>query len=59
MNLEHLKPVVDQLVYLNYAHNRDLAPEVSPERWARIYPNAAALEARYQADKLIAKVNYS
>lgn len=44
--------VVDYLTYRNYFFNRVRSPEISPERWARIYPNAAELEARYQQEML-------
>lgn len=37
----------DLLTYRSYAHNRLESPEVSPERWARIFPNAAAMEKRF------------
>lgn len=37
----------DLLTYQSYAHNRLESPEVSPERWARIFPNAAAMEKRF------------
>lgn len=47
--------VVDYLTYANYRHNRNIAPHVTPERWAKIYPGAAALEAKYQAEQAIAK----
>ena len=49
--------VVDYLTYANYAHNRRLSPEISPERWAKIYPDAAKLEAKFQADQWIASLN--
>lgn len=45
--------VLSELTYISYASNRDRSPEVTPERWARIYPYADILEARYQADKAI------
>ena len=43
--------VIDHLTYCNYRHNRRLRPDIEPERWALIYPNAAAMEARYQAER--------
>lgn len=45
--------IVDELTYRNYAHNRALAPHITPQRWARIYPRADELEARYQAEQAI------
>lgn len=44
--------IVSELTYISYAHNRDIAPEVSPERWAKIFPSADILEARYAAERL-------
>jgi len=42
---------VDELTYENYSANRERSPEITPERWARIYgPSAVQLEARYQAE---------
>lgn len=43
--------MVDDLTFTAYAHNRDLAPEISPERWAKVFPNAAAMEERYQRER--------
>jgi hypothetical protein len=48
--------VVDYLTYCNYAHNRRISPHITPERWARIYPNATALETKFQAELLIERV---
>lgn len=39
--------IVDELTYRSYAHNRRMFPHVAPERWAVIFSNAEALEARY------------
>ena len=49
--------VVDYLTYANYAHNRRMSPEISPERWANIYPDAAKLEAKFQAAEWIASLS--
>lgn len=44
--------IIDELTYISYATNRDLAPEVSVERWEKhVYQNARAMEVRYQAEK--------
>lgn len=29
--------LVDYLTYSNYAHNRNLAPHITPERWKKVY----------------------
>ena len=45
-------PVVDELTYRSYAHNRIVSPEVSPSRWAVLFPTQADLEARFRKDYL-------
>lgn len=42
--------IIDELTYRSYAHNRQLSPQVTPERWQAIYPNALHLEERYQEE---------
>ena len=42
-----------ELLYIGYATNRDQRPDISPERWAAIFPHAEALEAKYQAERAI------
>lgn len=49
--------LLSELLYINYAENRDRAPHISAERWVPHYPNAAELEARYQAEKAIEKAS--
>lgn len=49
--------LVESLIYLNYAHNRELAPHIAPESWAKIFPDGPALEARYQAELALRKAN--
>ena len=41
---------VRDLTYVSYRHNREIAPDVSAERWEKIYADAKAMEARYQAE---------
>jgi hypothetical protein len=45
------RDLVDDLTFAAYAHNRDIAPHVTPERWAKVFPNAAAMEERYQHER--------
>lgn len=52
-----LKKIIEEATYINYATNRDAAPHIAPERWAPHYPNAAEMEARYQAEKAIEKAS--
>lgn len=43
--------LVDELTYINYRHNRQISPHVSPERWAKVYgPTSKAMETRYQGE---------
>ncbi len=46
------------LLYEAYAWNRDRAPDITPERWKKILgPEVDAMEAQYQAQKLIERVS--
>lgn len=42
--------VLDALIYRSYVAQRRLSPEVEPARWARIFDDVEAMEARYQED---------
>jgi hypothetical protein len=42
--------LIADLTYISYRHNRQIAPDVSAERWAKIYADAKFLEARYQTE---------
>lgn len=44
--------LLDELLYINYAHNRDIGMTAESGKW---YPGAAVLEARYEAERAIAK----
>ena len=57
MNLT-IGEVLSELLYIGYATNRDQHPDITPARWAAIYPNAEALEAKYQAEKAITKARH-
>ena len=41
------KPVIDELTYRSYCHNRMLNPEIDPEQWALIFPNVPEMEERF------------
>ncbi len=42
------KPVIDELTFRSYAHQRIMFPEVEPEKWALIYgPAVVEMEERY------------
>ena len=49
--LENPNGFVDELVYLSYAHNRRESPHITPERWAKIFPDAGIIEARFQFEE--------
>lgn len=40
--------IIDTLTYISYAHNRMLSPEISPERWEKVYGPTAEMEQRFQ-----------
>lgn len=42
-----IEPIIDELTYRSYVHNRITFPDVAPERWALIYPNVPDMERRY------------
>lgn len=44
------KDIADELTYRSYASNRRRSPWIAPERWARVYENAAEMERRYQQE---------
>lgn len=53
-----MSPVIDELIYRNYAANRQYSPEITPERWAKVYgENTPAMEARFQAADRVATLN--
>jgi len=45
--MSDLKPVIDELVFRSYVHNRMTFPGVAPERWAKIFSNVPEMEERY------------
>jgi len=56
MNGFYPQALVDTLFFVNYATNRDLRPDIPPERYSAAgYPNVPAMEAKYQAERAIAK----
>ena len=48
-----MENLISELTYISYATNRDNAPQITPERWAKIYSNVATMEIRYQDEKII------
>lgn len=48
--IKDVSNLVDELTYINYAHNRNIS-SISPERWATVYgATSAAMEERYQRE---------
>jgi hypothetical protein len=44
--------LIDTLTYVNYATNRDAAPDVKVESWKNVYGSRTdAMEAKYQEEK--------
>lgn len=44
--------LVEELTYSNYKHNRQRAPDITPEQWRQTIPEfTEAMEARYQRDQ--------
>lgn len=41
-----MNPLMDELTFRSYAHNRMMFPDVQPERWAAIFQNVPAMEER-------------
>lgn len=47
-----MNAIIDELTYISYAHNREIAPHISPERWRKLYgQRTEAMEARYQKSR--------
>lgn len=42
-----MNPLMDELTFRSYAHNRMMFPDVQPERWAAIFQNVPAMEERF------------
>ena len=47
-----ISKILDELTYRSYAHNRQLAPHITPERWAKVFGESAErLEKRFQDER--------
>lgn len=43
--------LVQDLVYVNYAHNRRIAPHVTPQQWEKVYgPEVWRMEEQFQLE---------
>ena len=49
---EDMAELIDSLTYSSYRHNREISPEVTPERWRKVFgPSTDAMEQKYQGEK--------
>lgn len=56
--MDELIDLVDELMYRNYRHNRDIST-LSPERWETVYgPQAKEMEKRYRLERIANAPNY-
>lgn len=42
--------LIDELTYSSYSFNRRNRPDIKPQSWATIYPQADKLEERFQRE---------
>jgi hypothetical protein len=43
--------IIDELTYVNYRANRGYSPEITPERWEKVYgPKVYRMEQRFQME---------
>lgn len=48
---EDVHNIVSDLTYINYRHNRQISPHVTPERWEKVYgPSTKMMEFQYQRE---------
>ena len=40
-NTKTMKEAIDTLTYKNYKANRELRPDIDPNRWAKVYGESA------------------
>ena len=41
--------IVNELTYQNYAHNRKISPDITPEQWEKVYGDESPqMEERFQ-----------
>ncbi len=48
--INHYPKLVDELTYTCYKYNRERSPDITPERWGRIFADVELLEQRYQSE---------
>lgn len=47
--------IVDELTYRCYVHNRRSCPEITASEWAKCWPGADKLEAKYKTELALRK----
>ena len=56
-NTKTMKEAIDTLTYKNYKANRELRPDIDPNRWAKVYGESAVnLMERKLNDELSAEL---
>ncbi len=43
--------VIDELTYSCYKHNRERAPDITPEQWKVVFSNVDAMERKLQEEE--------
>lgn len=57
LNMEHIKKIIDDMVYLNYRFNRERSPEITLDQWRKIYGDRVDVyETWFQADTVLGNV---
>lgn len=51
----NLPDMMVNLAYVNYKYNREHSPQITPEKWAMLFPHADLLEQRLQAEMKVRK----
>ena len=48
---ETIRPVIDRLIYKSYCYNRQRSPEISPDRWVKVFGfDTYLMELKYQQE---------
>lgn len=45
------RPLINELSYACYKFNRERSPDVTPEQWSKVIPDALIMEKRFQKEK--------
>jgi hypothetical protein len=55
METKTIPQIIDYLTYCSYRFNRLNSPDISPERWSKIFSNVEAMEVKIQLEKRVMK----